>query len=276
MKYFCVFFLLISAGLFSQTHRYIYEYHHKLSAEDTLEKQQFYHLDINPDKTYYYERKYYVADSLEKAGDGFFIQGELSDIFMKDRNSGKVSLFTFKGFDSFKLVDNPQQKWKIQPETKMFGNLKIQKATTTWSGRTWEAWFTPEIPFQEGPHKFGGLPGLIVELADDQDNFSFNLVRTDVLPVTYVLDMWYNNPIHKPVEISYAQYGKLLLQHYKSPLQTLITREIDFKNSPLITEDGTRIDNAQKFRDYETEARNRLRKYNNPIELNLKVKYPEK
>ena len=274
MKY--LILLLFPFLVSAQTHRYIYDYHHRLTAEDTPKKQEFYHLDVNPDNAYYYDRKYFVADSLDKAGQGFAFQGEMSDFFMKDRNSGKVSLFTYKGFDSFKLVDQPQQKWKIQPETKMFGNLKIQKATSTWSGRNYEAWFAPELPFQEGPYKFSGLPGLIVELADDQDNFRFTLVRTEVLPEIYVLDMWYNNQFNKPVEISYVQYSKMLLQYYKSPLQTLITHDIDYKNSPLITDDGTMIDTEQKFRSYETTERNRIRKYNNPIELDLKVKYPVK
>ncbi|WP_332019089.1 hypothetical protein [Kaistella sp.] len=92
---------------------------------------------------------------------------------------------------------------------------------------------------------------------------------------TSVVDLCYNIQFIKPIEISYAQYEKMLLQHYKSPLQTLITREIDYKKSPLITEDGTKIDNEQKFRTYETAERSRIRKYNNPLELSLKISYPD-
>lgn len=132
-----------------------------------------------------------------------------------------------------------------------------------------------EIPFQEGPHKFSGLPGLIAELSDDVNNFSIKLIRTQLINETSVVDLCYNNQFMKPVEISYTQYEKMLLQHYKSPLQTLITREIDLKKSPLITEDGTEIDNEQKFRAYEAAERYRIRKYNNPLELSLKVSYPD-
>ena len=30
------------------------------------------------------------------------------------------------------------------------------------------AWFTPEIPIATGPSRYGGLPGLILEVSDDQ------------------------------------------------------------------------------------------------------------
>lgn len=135
--------------------------------------------------------------------------------------------------------------------------------------------FLAKIPFQEGPQKFSGLPGLIAELSDDGNNFNFKLIRSQLIKETSVVDLCYNNQFMKPVEISYTQYEKMLLQHYKSPLQTLITREIDYKKSPLITGDGTEIDNEQKFRAYETAQRYRIKKYNNPLELSLKISYPD-
>lgn len=275
MKNLYAAFMLISVGFYAQTHRFIYDYQYKLSAEDTLTKKAYFHLDVNSDKSYFYERKYFIADSLQKANQPFGFEGKMTDLLSRDRKGGKVSTITFKGFDSFLMKDQPSQNWKIHQETKRLGNLKLQKATTTWSGRNWEAWFAAEIPLQEGPHKFSGLPGLIAELSDDGNNFSFKLIRSQLIKQTSVVDLWYNNQFIKPVEISYTQYEKMLLQHYKSPLQTLITREIDYKKSPLITEDGTKIDNEQKFRAYETAERYRIRKYNNPLELSLKISYPD-
>ena len=48
-----------------------------------------------------------------------------------------------------------------------------QKATATFRGRDYEAWFTPEIPVNDGPWKFFGLPGLILKVTDAENIFSF-------------------------------------------------------------------------------------------------------
>ncbi len=53
--------------------------------------------------------------------------------------------------------------WSILPEKKQFGFLVCQKATGTFRGRSYEAWFTFDIPISSGPFKLGGLPGLILE-----------------------------------------------------------------------------------------------------------------
>jgi len=63
--------------------------------------------------------------------------------------------------------------WKIESETKTLKDYKVQKATTSFAGRDYVAWFTPEIPISEGPYKFNGLPGLILEINDTQNYWNF-------------------------------------------------------------------------------------------------------
>lgn len=57
--------------------------------------------------------------------------------------------------------------WKIHSETKKIDKFSCQKATVSFRGRNYTAWFTEEIPVSFGPWKFQGLPGLILEVYED-------------------------------------------------------------------------------------------------------------
>lgn len=57
--------------------------------------------------------------------------------------------------------------WKLINETKVILNKTCKKATTTWNGRNYTAWYCPQIPLSDGPYKFNGLPGIILEVFDD-------------------------------------------------------------------------------------------------------------
>ena len=67
----------------------------------------------------------------------------------------------------------PQIDWKILKDTMSFSGIACQKATATFKGRKWIAWFATEIPFQSGPWKLNGLPGLIIEAYDEKKEVKF-------------------------------------------------------------------------------------------------------
>lgn len=71
--------------------------------------------------------------------------------------------------------------WKISEETKEYFDYTVQKATTSFAGRDYEAWFTIEIPINDGPYVFFGLPGLIVELYDTERHYHFGLLTMNKL-----------------------------------------------------------------------------------------------
>jgi len=71
--------------------------------------------------------------------------------------------------------NNPNFNWKIQDKTLNMLGYRCQLATTQYMGRNYEAWFSNEIPIQDGPYKFSGLPGLIFKIYDTEKQFIFTL-----------------------------------------------------------------------------------------------------
>ncbi len=64
----------------------------------------------------------------------------------------------------------PAISWKISGESKKIEKFNCIKAEGSFAGRVYDVWFSPEIPVGLGPHKLGGLPGLILE-AKSRDGF---------------------------------------------------------------------------------------------------------
>lgn len=77
---------------------------------------------------------------------------------------------TFKYEESIKLFN-----WQLSGDTVTISGYKAQKATCDFGGRSWIAWFSPEIPYSDGPYKFNGLPGLIVKVSDTRNHYVFEL-----------------------------------------------------------------------------------------------------
>lgn len=76
-------------------------------------------------------------------------------------------------------------KWELLDEVKQVHNYKAKKAKTKAFGKHWIAWYTEKIPVSYGPYKFQGLPGLILELYDEGNNFKFDLVEAKVDTTNY-------------------------------------------------------------------------------------------
>lgn len=81
--------------------------------------------------------------------------------------------------------DQPEFKWKLEKGTKVVLGYSCKKATVKFGGREYIAWFTSGISSNNGPYKFEGLPGLILELYDTKDEFHFVAVGIDkkILPI---------------------------------------------------------------------------------------------
>lgn len=79
--------------------------------------------------------------------------------------------------------------WELQEDTMTIRGILCQKAVSEYGGRTWIAWFSPEIAFSTGPYKFQGLPGLIVSVHDSQNHWNFKIREIERPETGYIVSM---------------------------------------------------------------------------------------
>ena len=94
----------------------------------------------------------------------------------KNLKTGQATVTTrvFGTLDVFMYNEPiPDFNWVISNETKEILSYSCRKASTVFRGREYEAWFTTDIPLNNGPWKFGGLPGLILRVSDKNNYFIF-------------------------------------------------------------------------------------------------------
>ena len=82
-------------------------------------------------------------------------------------------------------------QWEIFDDTLSVENYLCHKAVCHYGGRKWEAWFTEELPFDDGPYKFCGLHGLILKVADARGDYNFEFLSIEV-PSAVTNIEWYN------------------------------------------------------------------------------------
>ncbi|MDG1040170.1 MAG: GLPGLI family protein [Polaribacter sp.] len=110
-------------------------------------------------------------------------------------------------------------KWTIKNDFKIINRFKCRKATTSFRGRNYIAWFTEDIQTTIAPWKLSGLPGLIVEVSDVTNSIQFYLIKYE------------NNVQFKKIEspsgekeISLKQYATIKKQESKKIIEHLKSR----------------------------------------------------
>ena len=148
-------------------------------------------------------------------------------------------------------------QWEIQNEAKEIAGYQVQKATTNFAGRDYIAWFTPEIPLSDGPYKFAGLPGLIVEIRDTDDEYIFEFTGFEELadPLEYEI-------VPKGFkEVKKKELLDLLSTYLKDPI-SYINNYVGASGKTV----SIKIVGDDK-KDYLKKQQEKLAKKNNPIEL---------
>ena len=277
-KVFVLLFLGMIVFLSAQNQRFMYEY--KFVSDSTNRddvKTELMNLDTTPKGSKFYSYTSYKSDSLMrvdlekqlKANGSINIKtdqrkGVIRYSIAKNYTNGNIDFRTRIGMDAFRVAEERKMTWKILPDKQKIGNWETQKATTEYGGRKWTAWFCSDIPIQDGPYKFSGLPGLVVKLEDDTHSHLYNLIAIKNLgalePEIYAFQ------ISKEIPLKSAEYKKLLLEHRKDPAKGL--RQISMDNGVVLNMANS-AENDKFLKEREERLKAQIKKDNNLIEIDL-------
>lgn len=125
----------------------------------------------------------------------------------------------------------PNFDWQLLDETKTISGLKCQKAKMSFRGRDYEAWYSTEIALPYGPYKFGGLPGLIVEIYDIDMDYQFTLVKIQQGDLGDEIGMNYEN--NRLIKTSRVNAMKALENYRSNPSKAMSQRVKSVDGKPL-------------------------------------------
>jgi GLPGLI family protein len=107
-----------------------------------------------------------------------------------------------------KLTD---YQWTITDETAIINGYKCTKATTKKDIFPVSAWFCDEIPINDGPVEFWGLPGLILKV----DLGGYSVITLDQIKITKE-DFTINEPENKSKQLSLNAFYNNIDSHLNS------------------------------------------------------------
>lgn len=284
-KFFFLSLFIFSFGT-AQNQRFSYVYQFVPdSTNQTDIKSEMMLLEVLPKFSKFYSEVVFKSDStansqLEKelAATGSMNvksemrKGVVRSSIIKEFPDFKTYLVTRIGQTKMKVEDERKITWKILPEKLKIGDFQTQKAETEMFGRKWIAWFTTEIPIQDGPYKFHGLPGLIVKIEDETKSHSYilngikNLKSEEIKNIdpnkNFVFDFG------NAVKISQSEYKKQYLESRNDPNKSM---RINLANSDMaqINIDGKMTNVNEYLRDREKQQKEKIAKDNNILELDL-------
>lgn len=154
----------------------------------------------------------------QPAQDGFSMSVEMRSEGTLYKNISENLILEESGFDSkpYLIKDTlPEIDWKISRETKEVAGISTQKATAVLNDKHKTqviAWYAPKLNFKNGPDKFWGLPGLILELETHID-YPDGGSEGNLYKATKVEVPEKNLNIRRPAkgkEISQSDYDKMV------------------------------------------------------------------
>lgn len=272
-------FCFLSATAFSQTQRFYYDYQFQTDSTDSdTKKSELMVLDVNKAGSKYYSEYVFEDDSIMDVHFKKNMATHSDEDIPPPGRAGIVTYKILKSYPDFKMnhiasldmtLYNASQilklNWKILPDQDKIGNWNVQKAETDFAGRHWIAWFTPDIPVQDGPYKFHSLPGLIVKIQDQKGSHRMELkgIKNNASERNILISEW-----EKPIPVDYKKYQTIYRNYRKDPMANFRKKIQD--GEAYITDDaGNKISTPDNVKSMEKQALESMKKNNNILELEL-------
>lgn len=144
-----------------------------------------------------------MASALQEAGRGDEVPNRAVSMYVF-KDFGKEDITVYDDYsDQFAVYHEPfsEMQWEVVADsTRTILGYECAMARSAYHGRDWTAWFAPEIPVQDGPWKFTGLPGLILMATESEGMHSFTangIESTEQEIPGMVRDDWYHKEDRK-------------------------------------------------------------------------------
>lgn len=215
-----ILFLSISLDCFSQKMRAIdtvqvlcsYDYVKKLDTITGRTNEDLFYLQIGTKYSNSFSYYTFQSDSLKSTSGGLkqfrqmfkeaYDKGGAKEV-VKTVPNRRSTMYVLKNYPEGRMTvfDNVMETYYVYEEdmelqdwafsrdsAKTILGHQCQMATCDFRGRRWTAWFALDIPICDGPWKFRGLPGLIMEVHDRnyQHHFCINGLQDAVATPMYL------------------------------------------------------------------------------------------
>lgn len=215
--------------------RAIYNYFFKTDSLSKGYSKDIYYLDIcKSGHSFFYSRSAQYRDSLiesekSKGYDGLYVLNTYSSVprgqewVIEKRFLDKKFIYTSKVVKFYSYEESLQMpKWKFFEDTLSILGYPCRKAEAEIEGRIWTVWYAPDIPINDGPWMFWGLPGLVLYGIDNSSLFVFKCTAVGQLP--------------EPVEVILITSNKNIISSSKHNVLDL--EEIRAKDPLLLLENN--------------------------------------
>lgn len=232
-----------------------YRMHYQQRPENEHPMEDLLLLEVGSRRTKFYSYKTWQTDSLVRvtppeqimANLGSFHSGVRDELF-RDQTTGRLTHTDQIGMDHLLYSEPlPAIDWELTEGERSILGYACRRARCTFRGRSYEAWYAPEIAVSAGPWKFGGLPGLILAIRDDS-----GVLDLEATGVEQRIE---------PIRMTERNYMKTNRRKYLELKQRAMTDPVGYLTGnsnvrmTIKSEDGTPIAPGELVRGY------------NPIEL---------
>lgn len=235
-----IVFIIVAISAWSQkfTDTVIVRVQYHASYKHTQEQKDVFDdtdlLDIGKHSSRFYSQRFELfmqqRDSVRSAtsdpmnylqflGDNFGSKkGREYEVYKNIPKKGMLTYTDILHNDYFFSYDEyiPTFSWELAEGDSIIIGYPCHKAVCQFRGRTWTAWYTLDLPFDNGPWKLGGLPGLILAAYESRNEFSFVATGIEQLRQSETISFQPNRYEH----LTPVKFQQLLKDYWKDQWNT--------------------------------------------------------